>query len=104
MDAFRRGALLMTGSARGVSAEYRAQGTGDPVPCRILLFTEPDDTGRPGVAGGKTVAAGHLDAAAGLVRVARKDTFTANGQTFSVEQGGRAELGFDWRVYLQEAP
>ena len=104
MDAFRRGALLMTGSARGVSAEYRAQGTGTPIPCRALFFREPDETGRPGLAGSRIIASGHFDPARGLVAVARSDTLTISGKTYRVDQRPTPELGWDWRVYLQDAP
>ena len=104
MDAFRRGALLMTGSARGVSAEYRAQGTGTPIPCRILFFREPDETGRPGVTGSRIMAAGHFDLARGLTAVLRNDTLTVEGKSFRADQRPAPELGWDWRVYLQEMP
>ncbi|WP_338661772.1 hypothetical protein VQH23_16245 [Pararoseomonas sp. SCSIO 73927] len=104
MDPFTQAAVDLAAGDLGVDAEYRAQGTGKPIPCRILLFTEPDDTSRPGLSAGAMVASGHLHPTLGMVAVARKDTFAVAGRgLLTVDQLKKPARGWDWRVYLQEA-
>jgi len=102
MDAFRRGVELMLASPRATAAAYREQDTGSPVPCRIFLYEEPDDTGRPGISGGRLIASGLFLPAQGFVLLRRGDTFEVAGRPrLKVEQPGRPETGWEWRTYLQ---